>query len=1803
VFVDDPAMKLSPSYLYENLIDWGWRHAHSAMVQVCKDVFKRKTSAKWTSHMILRRQLGLGSSHKCPSLNTKIDTVVTVFLASPESSKTCKEAMEYVSLFPDAPARKEKTVQKVTDAFWQIVGDLDRKMKGTVFSSGLFGIFAKKVPPPAAVSQFFRMLDELEGAGYADNSGSSQDVNIFQFVLSDICKTEDGEFDSLMEEVFDKYLQTDKKAPDFVRLFQVLLKDAKTMDVIQVCFNKLTERLNNQMEKSIFQEVVTRMKSLDAALQPSKDKKTAPVKFAKPQLPLPTEWLRFIPELDQSAPPYVVYLHGVLATWALGKEVLKANVARFGTPLFWDALDHVLLHALGSAPPVLKGSSAASPNFQALAGLSLAQPVLARTLSKTSTDAAPGEKSASGAQQQKKKVKSPYFTDLEKKKQDTYGKDVDKRIEAYGLLIREAAKEDPAEMAKAFDDLLTFINLRLTGEQENVQFCVLPQLLDRSCFTDELWMERIDRLQVLWKVWLKARGTGAQNTWKVLGRRLLKYLILRWPEGSTSPSDLVLFTLDMCCASSEKSKPAQHETAVNWGSFIVELQQQAERESISKSDEEAEDKSQGLSPDAIRWMMQVAVPLPKQSVGLLVGEDASRKPPLQQFCDLLQVMSKTTSDPNDPKQRAEVNLWERWPFVEELWNQHLQSSVSMSGAEYVLSGVILHFIARQPHVLEAVEQPNGSKVNELWWRPLETSAYANAVKRVMQQISSGEIPALQGASYLLGRIRALQIKDRMTSDHTSTAPTPFGKAADRWISTQQHVDWYFLDPVAVSRDPPDDDIHAELALLAELIERGNDLRQIQWTVMLAAAGRKGPTVDALLRRVILSLNPQQEGMARCVAKQYPYLNAALCYKENPAGNCDLLTPLLELWLDDLSTRNERVEELMQQPHAECYLFFGNAFAEHLCRRRQDLLHTCLTKVKDPPVISEEGVLTGGGEFYHHTRRGPSLARLAQLGKGWNLAVHVFCPDNLEAQCVQTSFWHPETQRLFLQKALTTTDFSVLALIPHLEFVDGVERAGELLKKHPQPQTGAVEDGGWIVIQPSGTLKSADPWEEVDRRFQEAGEAGYRNAVEDREVDQLLLALGRADHSDNALTILGAYAGKFKKAKDALVQAVPNLGPKHARRVIQDVMFHEKAGISLQVAALRLIMDLQVPDPMELYRVAWRNGACHRDVAANILSKVATSQNMSCSAEEVQDMFDIFDSNKVMQSSSSPGDAQPIDKRYPEGMFSAMSASRPENVQYIARLVLQALSQTPQWSWRFLPAVVSKLAVLPGSTNAAVQALMGNTNLVTEVVSAWTDILRNAQLAENASVSISKPLPEFQLLKDLEQQAKKPEKITNRIIAMALQDCEPDVLRGLVSELLRMHSISKNVSILGSAVSIWVRLIRRDADPDVWRSVLLEMESEIAERGDAEDLATLANAVGKHMRQFVFGVPTPATADVAMLVSRELFQRLLKKLLPPLAPQSRNAEPLTPSAAQRKSDAAREKIILVTWANLASAGCSDQEAKELFAECPEGDRAPLVENIVKSALDSRVAKKVSPRSLEVAKRSLWWLNEVEPKMHLSTLAESWPLVIEHDETGKLVTEVLACFTTAKAPKKESVLIASNIVANTGVPRAQKLEALRWLGQQYPREALPLWPKLLPAQVKRDTQEAKVAAEDVTELLQFCGKHSLEPPTLHVKACSGGVLEVLASSSAERARLMAVYALQEHNLKDKDKDLVPMLEKLRNDSCIIVRTAAKVAWVSFFGDEEEKRAAEQEVSAGNDDGGDDDDDDAWDEDDDDDDDASD
>ncbi|CAE8590913.1 unnamed protein product, partial [Polarella glacialis] len=238
-------------------------------------------------------------------------------------------------------------------------------------------------------------------------------------------------------------------------------------------------------------------------------------------------------------------------------------------------------------------------------------------------------------------------------------------------------------------------------------------------------------------------------------------------------------------------------------------------------------------------------------------------------------------------------------------------------------------------------------------------------------------------------------------------------------------------------------------------------------------------------------------------------------------------------------------------------------------------------------------------------------------------------------------------------------------------------------------------------------------------------------------------------------VLGQYAGKVKQAKEAVTKMISQLSPPQARVLIRDIMLPKKAGVGLQVAGLKTIVDLRIPEPLELYCMAWRKGKCQRDVAGNILSKVATSADLA--AEEVRHFFEFFD-----------------------------QADQQEDQAYVAGLLLDQLIESSEWSLPFLPQVIAKLALLPGATEKAMKALQQCKSNVTEVVAALTEVLKGARLALRSEPKGSKECSDGKLLSDLSglMAFSSINSLASHVARMQLMECEPEVLQAHVLELLR-----------------------------------------------------------------------------------------------------------------------------------------------------------------------------------------------------------------------------------------------------------------------------------------------------------------------------------------------------------------------------------------------------------------------------------
>lgn len=1743
VFVEKGGMRLSPRSLETRLIEWGWRHHHLTMVKTCTDVGNMTGTVAHSPLEMLKLQQGIKSSHARPTVNKKLDTLVAVYAGLPDAKKTVDSAKKYVNSLPDKIYKdRSGELENLIRAFWSIVAELGHAKREEVVTSGIFSVFAKKLPPPLAVAQFFRILQDVDA-----------DAKAFSFIQSDVCRTPDGEHDALMQQVFERYLQKDAEkegAPAFVSMFETLLRDAKSMDVIQASFDMLTDRLAGATEKNLLRATVARMKTLDAEV--TKAKRLLGTYKGPPAatMALPTEWLRFIPH-PKDCQPYVAFLHSALTSWAADTKLLGTIMERFGTSMFWDMFEHVLAHATGTSQSVIR--RVAPVDSTALEGLTALMPVVQPEPGK----AAPAAGGLERGDSKVKKKKSAYFTELDKKKQDTYNKDVDKRQEGYQKLIREASKEE--DISVAFLDLVAFFVKRIGGEQENIQFVIMTSLLEVGAFSLSLWVSNLELLRGLYKIYSKARGTGAKAAWQGMGKRLVKQSLVDWKADEVEPSEICVLGVEMA------------QGSLDYGQLFVDVVAQIKGDPVRR-------EVGPVSETAVKWLLQTAVPVPKEVSGTAV--------PLRDFNTLLQKMARSVEG-NDLG--AERNLWERWAFVGEQWDALLACPMGQAGADYLLSGVVREFCDRQSTVYVKGKH-KGQDTQTPWWDPLKRDSYAAALARVLTQVASGDIPARYGADMIVLRIREVAIMHFMTVDEDGQPRTKIMK-----VKRSEFVGYDFTQQAShmlsqeVKREHKEASLQPEIATLSTLLDGGEELRQVQWAVVSAASVIEGPSMDAVLAKVIATLSPKEEGMARCVGRQYPYMNAMLCAKENPSGISDILSPYLELWLSNKKTLDARVGELMKRNDAELLLFFGETFAMHLSRVRQEWLHECIDKLSAPPTVDEEGNLSADtAEFYHHIHRVPSLMRVGLFAKGWHRIAKVHEVDNTDVRSLAVFSWHPRTQQQFMEKALTMTNMAALSILPQLEYVEGIEQVGTILEKHPFEQVGPLAESEWTVLQPSGNIKDS-VWKEVERRYREAGVPGTKNAVEDREVDQALIGLGKSDHAFNSLKVLGKYASKFKRAKDALMNAVPNLSPTEARSVIQDVMFGDGAGIALQVAALRLVMDLQVPNPLQLYRVAWKAGRCHRDVAVNILSKLAASTVLSFNPDEVRDMFTIFDNagqladegskkTGLKKSASKEGESleAPDGKTYPSGMFGAMSAMNKDNLTYIAENFLGNLQSTPGWVLPFLPELVGRLALTPGLTNAAVRALMANTEYVTEDVKALTLITSRAMLASKASVgSASSKRPEAELISALSSYASS-NSIVNHVQSLKLEECDPMVLRAFVDQMWRRHSSlvkwprsqqdSDRKQVLRDMLVVWAYLLRKGESAASWTACLQEMKRDVEVRGGPDELFILLETVAKHIPKMK--LEAAQTAQM-VTVARELFEAVLASptMVVPADPPPgvEKAMDQTRSTALSTAKAVRLNIILKPWTELVAQGCEPAELQKLLNVCPPLEKGRLAKNIVDAVVNywvkeaPWVPERLAPVK-NVARQTLWWLVEEEPERHLGTVAKLWPKLLASESDDKDLAAVLELFGRYPSDTQCVEVVHTLLDRNPEAPKPLRRAAVRWLAQLYPRDAVRLWPKALFT--KPSKTDPGTTAEDVAELLQLCESSGLDPPELPVKV-STAVLRALTASPLSQARLQAVRVLQEMDLKGVDKGHAGTLNTLRTDADTIVQASARLAWRSFFG----------------------------------------
>ncbi|CAK0818525.1 unnamed protein product, partial [Prorocentrum cordatum] len=1221
---------------------------------------------------------------------------------------------------------------------------------------------------------------------------------------------------------------------------------------------------------------------------------------------------------------------------------------------FWDCLAFVL-----------QASSAKKPAAQLLAeqrppavDLELLRKVDLVSLGKPLPEGAPaaGAEAAEGVG-----AVSVYFEKLEETKRKTLGKDSNARGDGYLELIGLAQKDVDPE--KAFADLLPFVVGKLKGEQDGVRLTVLSSLLRAESLPRELWKGFLQHLQALWKICAKDREADPENIWGSVGSALVEDAIREW-EDSDEPSPAgkfgleVVSTIDSC----QYQKTLHHRLV----DIFVKLQK-------------GRKENQPLSDKAARWVF---------TQSLAAGQEGV--PPIQHFWQVLERLAQIVP----AGKGAERALWEKWAFVSERWMHVLDDSASPLGAEFTFVGVVELLTAIADRVEYKMEDaPLGAsrKRNLPWWEPLDSEEYRVAVSAILEQIESQEIPPKEASSMIERRVSALAKKEcrnclgdtRKSCEWKVWARQRCAKKALSWswrldlkaLSWVERFEWDVQkqrrynpvphDTYRCRESIADGEVSALSKVLKLAKSQANNHRHVLWQVTQVAAQLSGPKVQALLQDAIADLDPRFEGMARAIGRQYPYMNAVLTKQEEQDGCSDVLTPLLELLLLDDGTRDASVGEIMKRSDCHYFLFFGTSFARHLSNARQEWLHRCLERLREP----EE--LQGEPEFYSYLWRGPRLTDLAQLGTKWRRALACeWTPSVAPALAkgkgggkgggkgkaagkgsgkgsgkgtgssgsgergppgVQMYLWHSETQALFIRKALHANDNTSLVLASRAEFADGFAVVRRKLQRFPQEQSvKQTGDGfGWQIIQAACAFN--DIKAEVERRFLEQPPPWACDAMTDPQADVLMWSMGRCDLEEPALKIIGTFMrsheAKLKNAKISSTKLMLQASPVKARRLLKDIMLPRKAGVGMQTAGLRLLVDLKIPEPLELYSAAWSKGKCPRDVAGIVLGKINNLQ------------------------SSSPEQSEQLRGFY---TFFKDMADEQEECIYVAGLLLDQLAEVKEWSLPFLPEVVAELAMLPGMTRKALDALKASSSHVSEVVRAVTSLLGSARLAARACLGSSADAagPEAQTLQELSEvwSFTTLDGLVRSMSAMSLESCDPEVLRGFVDFAMRLfqenaHKDLNQGSSLGLVLALWVKLLRPGRGQE-WPPLLSRMEARLVRYGKLRDLGLMSGKVVERTLSLELGAEERGA--VLAVVGDFLDRLLLTHLAGKGEPEAEASD-----EAFRKQDAERRKVetevLMKHWTGLLAKGCPEREFDRLFGRCPERNRLDLASAVVDAAI--------------------------------------------------------------------------------------------------------------------------------------------------------------------------------------------------------------------------------------------------------------
>jgi len=585
----------------------------------------------------------------------------------------------------------------------------------------------------------------------------------------------------------------------------------------------------------------------------------------------------------------------------------------------------------------------------------------------------------------------------------------------------------------------------------------------------------------------------------------------------------------------------------------------------------------------------------------------------------------------------------------------------------------------------------------------------------------------------------------------------------------------------------------------------------------------------------------------------------------------------------------------------------------------------------------------------------------------------------------------------------------------------------------------------------------------------------------------------------------------------------NLSPAQTRTVVKEVLFGPKAGVSMGVAGVRTIADLRLPHPLELYQVAWRDGKCHRDVAAEILSRLATTPLQDSQPEELKMFFDFFNLQE-----------------------------RADDWKPVGELLFSALEQAKHCVLPFLPAMLPEIGLKSGWPSGARNCLFQCKEFPDEVIIGATTMAQHYRLARRAQ--------RIRLSTDTKKDGEIFVKITHfwkplerqlQIGSAGMQQCSMPLAKQYIKEL-QLHCDSGGDLSAESVAEEWLKFLAlSDAGPNgekAWEEVA-EIEKWLKSRGSTTTayLTSFAELLTQAVCQNEQALARSGPESEAV-VNRTIsyFERMLSVHLPEV-----------PSQNDRDREEATSKV-LTTWLQfLVTLKGSKKAFSALFSHCPKKLAPGFAQQVVEAVLVES-----EPDLVGIGWCALEWLQTFEDEENFNKVLGIGQLLVASSARGApsleaTIAQLSKSTATKKLSEPQQLDFADRVLASGDLRAPRGREVVNFVSKLAPAKAAAMWPKVFVMKESADdnTPNQFKDAKDVVSLIELCSKSGIEFPDLSASIVPLNAISKLAKSDLPSARVLAVEVMQERSL-GKEGETSELLAELKEDSCSMVRLAASV-----------------------------------------------